>query len=101
MAGVFLGMIQVQVPPGVQEGQIVTVVDPNTNQPFSVQVPVGLQPGHVFSCALPTLPLGSSLKERLANVGGKLILQLPERTPNMARLFLDSKQVQQLLPWLF
>jgi len=41
MAGVFLGMIQVQVPPGVQEGQIVTVVDPNTNQPFLVQVPAG------------------------------------------------------------
>jgi len=68
----------------VQEGQIVTVVDPNTNQPFSVQVPVGLQPGHVFSCAtpsaaaLPTPPLGSSLKEMLANAGGKLRLELPQ-----------------------
>ena len=78
MAGVSLGMIQVQVPAGVQEGQIVTVVDPNTNQPFSVQVPVGLQPGHVFSCALPTPSLGSSLKERLANAGGKLRLGLPQ-----------------------
>jgi len=73
-------MIQVQVPPGVQEGQIVTVVDPNTNQPFSVQVPVGLQPGHVFGCALPTPPLGSSLKERLATAGGKLRLGLPQDT---------------------
>merc|ERR1712086_571323 len=84
MAGVSLGVIQVQVPAGVQEGQIVTVVDPNTNQPFSVQVPVGLQPGHVFSCAtpsaaaLPTPPLGSSLKEMLANAGGKLRLELPQ-----------------------
>ena len=44
-------MIQVQVPPGVQEGQIVQVVDPNTNQPFSVQVPAGVQPGQVFTSA--------------------------------------------------
>jgi len=79
-------MIQVQVPPGVQEGQIVQVVDPNTNQPFSVQVPVGLQPGHVFSCALPTPTpsfawhpnIPSPLTERLATAGGKLRLGLPQ-----------------------
>ena len=57
-----------------------TVVDPNTNQPFLVQVPAGLQPGHVLNSALPTPPLGSSLKERLATAGGKLRLGLPQDT---------------------
>ena len=74
MAGVSLAMIQVQVPPGVQEGQIVQVVDPNTNQPFSVQLPAGVQPGQVFISTLPTPPLGSSLEKGLTNAGGKLRL---------------------------
>ena len=52
MAGV--QAIQVQVPPGAQQGQVVQVVDPNTNQPFQVQVPAGVQPGMVFTCALPS-----------------------------------------------
>ena len=52
MAGV--QAIQVQVPQGAQQGQVVQVVDPNTNQPFQVQVPAGVQPGMVFTCALPS-----------------------------------------------
>jgi len=88
-------MITVQVPPGVQEGHLVQVVDPNTNQPFQVQVPAGLQPGQIFNCALPTSPVapgqiastaavtlppapgGRLLKEKLANVRGRLRLGLP------------------------
>ena len=92
MAGVSLAVISVQVPPGVQEGHLVQVVDPNTNQPFQVQVPAGLQSGQIFNCALPTspgmlapgqnastaavtlppAPGGRLLKEKLANVRGRL-----------------------------
>ena len=105
-------MILVQVPPDVQEGHVVQVVDPNTNQPFQVQVPAGLQPGQTFNCALPTTPVcaqpqqlglpqqpqqpapalpatlnnwpagGSLLKERLANAGGRLRVGLAQTVNN-------------------